>query len=203
MDSVEPVNEMCAPTRTGGFIIWLTGLSGAGKTTIARAVRGELISDQRAEVLDGDEMRGTLCRGLGYSKIDRETNIFRIGHVARFLARNGVATIVSTISPYRAGRDAVRSSAGAEGIPFLEVFLDTPLDVLIARDEKGLYRKAISGELPHFTGVSDPYERPAAPDLIFRTDNKTVRECVDGILKALCERHLLSGITASADQRPL
>jgi adenylylsulfate kinase len=179
--------------RPNGFIVWLTGLSGAGKTTLARALQDRLIPDRSVETLDGDEMRRTLCSGLGYSKADREINIRRIGYVARLLARNGVAVIVAAIAPYRDGRDEVRRLAGHEGVLFLEVFLDASIDVLIARDVKGLYSRALAGTLPEFTGISAPYERPESPDLVVRTDHEAVADCTERILGLLRERRLLPG----------
>jgi len=180
----------CVP----GFIVWLTGLSGSGKTTVARGLRDRLVTSRSVEILDGDEMRETLSRGLGYSKEDRTTNVYRIGYVAQLLARNGVMTIVSTISPYREGRNAVRERSGANGIPFVEVFLDAPLDVLAARDVKGLYKRALAGELLHFTGISDPYEPPESPDLQLHTDRETVSESVQRVLATLHDRRLLPAI---------
>jgi adenylylsulfate kinase len=180
----------------GGCIVRLTGLSGSGKTTVTGALRERLISRRFVEVLDGDDLRRTLCRDLGYSKADRETNILRLGYVARLLARNGVVTIVAAISPYRAGRDEVRHDACAEGVPFLEVFLDASLEALIARDPKDLYRKALAGEVPHFTGVSDPYERPEAPDLTLRTDCEEATESVERLVAVLRGRGLITDADA-------
>ena len=139
-------------------------------------------------------MRETLCRGLGYSKEDRTANIYRIGYVAQLLARNGVMTIVAAISPYREGRNEARNNSCANGIPFVEVFLDAPLEVLAARDVKGLYKMALAGELPHFTGISDPYEPPESPDLQLRTDQETANESVQLVLATLQERRLLPEI---------
>jgi adenylylsulfate kinase len=178
--------------RSRAFIVWLTGLSGTGKTTLAIALRDRLATTRFFEILDGDEMRATICKGLGYSKEDRQTNIYRIGCVAQQLAFNGVATIVATISPYREGRDEVRRKVSADGVPFLEIFLDVPLEVLVARDVKGLYRRALSGELAHFTGISDPYEPPERPDLRIRTDHETIEASVDRVIGVLQERGLLA-----------
>jgi adenylylsulfate kinase len=176
---------------SGGFIIWLTGLSGAGKTTLARALSDRLAGCGRIEVLDGDEMRTTLCKGLGFSREDRDANVFRIGYVATLLARHGVVTIVSAISPYRDARGEIRRAAEAQGTPFVEVYLDVPLETLIARDVKGLYRKALAGELAHFTGVSDPYEAPLEPEIVIHTNREPVAASADAILSGLAGRGLI------------
>src|SRR5947209_4147311 len=155
-------------TRFGrGFTLWFTGLSGSGKTTISEIIEKELRErDHRVEVLDGDVVRTNLSKGLGFSREDRNINILRIGFVAHLLSRNGVAVIVSAISPYKEVRDQVRRRI----IDFVEVFVDCPLEVCAERDVKGLYKKAFAGEIEQFTGVSDPYELPAAPDLVLKTD---------------------------------
>src|SRR5919106_1378336 len=153
-----------------GFTLWFTGLSGAGKTTIAEIVEHELRErERRVEVLDGDIVRTNLSKGLGFGRDDRNINVLRIGFVAKLLTRNGVAVIVSAISPYKEARDMVRQDIGDD---FVEVFVDAPLEVCAERDVKGLYKKAFSGEIPTFTGVSDPYEPPAAPELALRTDEE-------------------------------
>ena len=152
-----------------GFTLWFTGLSGAGKTTISEIVEQELRErGRKVEVLDGDVVRTNLSKGLGFSREDRDTNILRIGFVAELLSRNGVAVIVSAISPYKEARDQVRRRI----IDFVEVFVDCSLEVCAERDVKGLYKKAFDGEIEHFTGVSDPYEPPDAPDLILDTDEE-------------------------------
>jgi adenylylsulfate kinase len=174
-----------------GFILWLTGLSGAGKSTLSLALREHLAQARPVEVLDGDEVRTWLSRGLGFSREDREENVRRIGHVARLLARHGVGVIVAAISPYRGSRDEVRRLAAQEGIPFLEVYMQASLDALIARDVKGLYKKALAGELPHFTGVSDPYEAPESPDLTVRSDAEPVEAGLARALDTLRARGLL------------
>ena len=182
--------------RGGGFTLWFTGLSGAGKTTIAHLVGPEL--DRRGhivEYLDGDTVRTHLSKGLGFSKEDRDTNIRRIGYVARLLARKGVAVITAAISPYAETRDEVRRLAGRDGVPFLEVFVDAPLDTLVARDVKGLYQKALAGEIPHFTGVSDPYEPPTDADLVLDTSAVTPTEETNLILRHLVkEGYLPKGV---------
>jgi sulfate adenylyltransferase len=175
----------------GGFVVWLTGLSGAGKTTLATALTEVLEGERPLEVLDGDEIRTNLSKGLGFSKEDRDTNIRRIGYVARLLARHGVGVVTAAISPYAATRQEVRAAVEAEGIPFLEVYVHAPLETLVARDVKGLYRKALAGEIPHFTGVSDPYEAPEAPDVTVHSDRDSVEEGAERVLAALRERGLV------------
>ena len=171
-------------TLARGFTLWLTGLSGAGKSTLAAAVSKEL-RDRGipVEVLDGDEVRQNLSKGLGFSREDRDTNIRRIGYVARLLARNGVAVITAAISPYRAIRDEVREEIGA----FVEVYVKASLDECIRRDTKGLYRRALAGEIPQFTGVSDPYEEPLAPELVIDTEREEVADSASRVLDRLLE----------------
>ena len=171
-----------------GFTLWLTGLSGAGKSTLATAVAATLSGrGKRVEVLDGDEVRTNLSRGLGFSKDDRDTNIRRIGYVTKLLSRNGVIAIAAAISPYRAIRDEVRRAHCGR---FVEVFVDCPLEELVKRDAKGLYAKALAGEIQHFTGVSDPYEPPLAPEIVVRTDRETIGQSTAVILDWLDVRHL-------------
>jgi len=165
-----------------GFTLWFTGLSGAGKTTISEIVEHELRErERRVEVLDGDIVRTNLSKGLGFGREDRNINVLRIGFVANLLARNGVAVIVSAISPYKEARDQVRRRI----IDFVEVFVDAPLEVCAERDVKGLYAKAYSGEIPQFTGVSDPYEPPAAPDLVLKTDEEEPQESARRVIEKL------------------
>jgi sulfate adenylyltransferase len=180
-----------ADTNGKGFILWFTGLSGAGKSTLARGVHEKIGGSLRVEILDGDEVRTHLSKGLGFSREDRDTNIRRIGFVARLLARNGVAAIGAAISPYAEARAEVRAQAEKEGIPFLEVYAQADLASLVERDVKGLYRKALAGEVQHFTGVSDPYEAPENPDLAVRTDRETVETSLGRILALLAERGLV------------
>jgi sulfate adenylyltransferase len=175
----------------GGFVVWFTGLSGAGKSTLAEALRRRLEGERPVEVLDGDEVRTHLSKGLGFSREDRDTNIRRIGFVARLLARNGVAVVTAAISPYAETRAEVRRQAEADGIPFVEAYAEADIGALAARDVKGLYKKALAGEIAHFTGVSDPYEPPADPEVVVRTDRETVAESLARILAALEERGLL------------
>ena len=175
-----------------GFTLWLTGLSGAGKTTLAGLLATELRArGARIEVLDGDEVRTNLSKGLGFSKEDRDTNIRRIGYVCRLLSRNGVGTVSAAISPYSAVRDEVRSAVEQDGAEFIEVFVKCPIAVLAERDVKGLYKKALAGELKGFTGVSDPYQEPLAPDVVVETDRESVEFSVSKILLELERRGLI------------
>ena len=169
-------------TTSPGFTIWLTGLSGAGKSTLARSLEQALRDRQRhVEVLDGDEVRENLSKGLGFSKEDRDTNIRRIAYVAKLVSRSGGVAITAAISPYRAIRDEARAQIG----PFVEVFVRCPLNVLIQRDTKGLYAKALRGEIAQFTGVSDPYEEPLAPEVVVDTDLESVEESTRKVLHKL------------------
>lgn len=155
-----------------GATIWLTGLSGSGKSTVATACEGRLIAFARpAYVLDGDNVRHGLNGDLGFSADDRAENVRRVGHVARLLADAGIVVLVPLISPYRADRDLVRSLHLAADLPFYEVFVDTPIELCEQRDPKGLYAKARAGEITGFTGVDDPYEAPSAADLVLRPDD--------------------------------
>lgn len=181
----------------GGAILWLTGLSGAGKSTLAEAVGMRLRVMGRVEILDGDEVRTQLSKGLGFSKEDRDINVQRIGFVARLLARNDVFVITAAISPYADTRDEIRALAETEGTPFIEVFVNASLETLIARDVKGLYRRALAGEIDHFTGISDPYEVPALPDLVITTDADSLAVSTEQILKFLSVRGLRYGAMAA------
>ena len=180
-----------------GVIVWFTGLSGAGKSTLSAAVRDALAPTHAVEVLDGDEIRAYLSRDLGFSREDRDTNIRRIGFVARLLARHGVVAIAAAISPYAAVREEMRARAVADGIAFVEVFVSATLDSLVARDAKGLYRRALAGEVRNFTGISDPYEPPAAADVTVFTDRETIQESTAKILEVLAAAGLsISGSNA-------
>ena len=189
----------------GGFIVWFTGLSGAGKSTLANALRDRLQAERAVEVLDGDEIRLYLSKGLGFSKEDRDTNIRRIGFVARLLGRNGVAAVGAAISPYADTRAEVRKLAEADGVPFVEVYAEAGMDTLVSRDVKGLYKKALAGEIAHFTGVSDPYEPPTAAEVVVRSDRESVEVSLDRILAALAARGLLRGdaVAPAAKASPL
>ncbi len=174
-------------TNDTGFVLWFTGLSGAGKSTVSNALLPRLLErGHRVELLDGDEVRTNLCQELGFSRQDRDTNIARIGYVASKLAKHGVVVIVAAISPYREARDKVR----AQVANFVEVYVAAPLAVCAARDTKGLYAKALSGEIANFTGVSDPYEPPPHPEVVLHTERQPVEESVAQVLAYLEESKL-------------
>lgn len=182
--------EVSRPARDaltgGGCTVWLTGLSGAGKSTIAVALERALIDSRRlAYRLDGDNIRLGLNAGLGFDAAGRAEAVRRMGEAALLLADAGVVAVVAMISPYRAGRDAVRARHESRGVPFIEVFVDVPLDVAESRDPKGLYAKARQGQVPGFTGVSDPYEAPERPEIRLRTGSDDVQSCVTTLLRAL------------------
>jgi adenylyl-sulfate kinase len=182
-------------TEPRGFTVWFTGLSGSGKSTIAEMLYHELQArGLKAEILDGDVVRQNLSKGLGFSKEDRDTNIRRIGFVAELLTRNGVATICCPISPYKAIRDEVRAKVGA----FVEVYVYATLEELANnRDPKGLYKKAMAGEITGFTGVDDPYEEPEHPELVVDTLVETPEESLGKVLETLAELGYIE------DARPL
>ncbi len=168
-----------------GFTLWFTGLSGAGKSTLATRIADELRHrGLRVEILDGDEVRTNLSKGLGFSKEDRDTNIKRIGYVCKLLTRNGVVAISAAISPYREVRDHNRKEIGH----FIEVYVKCSIEALTKRDVKGLYKKALAGELKNFTGVSDPYEAPLNPDILVDSGTQRVEESAQAILSYL-EQH--------------
>ncbi|MGB9382049.1 adenylyl-sulfate kinase [Candidatus Binatus sp.] len=172
-----------------GFTLWFTGLSGAGKSTLANLAADELRKRaHRVEILDGDEVRTNLSKGLGFSKEDRDINIRRIGYVCNLLARNGVIAISAAISPYRDVRDEVRGLHQR----FFEVFVRCTIDKLVERDVKGLYKKALAGEIKHFTGVSDPYEEPLKPELIVDSSTETVDQSLGKLLGRLEELNYIS-----------
>jgi len=168
-----------------GLTVWFTGLSGSGKSTLSLAVNEQLAaSGYRVQLLDGDEVRLFLSQDLGFSKQDRDENIRRIGYVAELLTKNGVITLVSAISPYRSARDSVRTR-----IPnFLEVYVNAPIEECERRDVKGLYKRARSGEIKTFTGISDPYEAPLQPDVECRTDLESVPESIQRVIDAILAR---------------
>jgi len=174
-------------TTDTGFVLWLTGLSGAGKSTVAAKLAPALAErGHRVELLDGDEVRTNLCQGLGFSREDRDTNIARIGYVAGKLARHGVAVLVAAISPYREARDQVRALVDS----FVEVHVAAPLSTCAERDPKGLYAKALAGEIKHFTGVSDPYEPPVAAEIVLHTEAESVDDSVHLVVAWLEDHHL-------------
>ena len=173
-----------------GFTVWLTGLSGAGKSTIATLLGEELRRRNHAvEILDGDEVRKNLSAGLGFSREDRDANVRRIGWVAAMATRHRAAVIVAAISPYRELRDEIRRQIGS----FVEVYVKCPLDVLTRRDPKGLYRKAIAGEIGNFTGISDPYEEPLNPEIVLETNAQSPAESTRKLVDALARLGLISG----------
>lgn len=180
---------MCEHGSERGVVIWLTGLSGAGKSTLASALAPRLRAlGARVEVLDGDEVRTHLSKGLGFSREERDTNVRRIGFVAQMLARHGVFVITAAISPYRETRAWCREAARGD---FIEVFVNAPLEECARRDVKGLYRRALAGEIERFTGISDPYEAPESPEVEVRTDRVGVDQGVELVLAALRARGYL------------
>ena len=177
------------PFTHQGFTLWFTGLSGAGKSTISGIIEKRLReAGARIEVLDGDVVRENLSKGLGFSKEDRDANIRRIGFVCELLSRNGVIAMVAAISPYRAVREEIRSRIAN----FVEVYVECPLEVVAGRDVKGLYKKAIAGEIPQFTGVSDPYEPPLHPEVVVHSDRENPEESANRVWAKLEELGLIS-----------
>jgi adenylyl-sulfate kinase len=162
-----------------GCTLWFTGMSGSGKSTLSTLLVARLRDmGLRVELLDGDVIRTQLCSDLGFSKADREENIHRIGFVCELLSRNGVIAVVAAISPYRAGRDEVRARVSR----FIEIYMGCPMDILIQRDVKGLYKKALAGEIMNFTGISDPYEPPLAPEITIDSSKETPETSLERIL---------------------
>jgi adenylyl-sulfate kinase len=167
-----------------GVVLWFTGLSGAGKSTLAEAIAPKLKSHgKKVEILDGDVVRTHLSKGLGFSREDRDTNIARIAFVSHLLARNGVVVLVAAISPFRETRDKARQLIG----DFIEIHIAPPLEECIKRDVKGLYKKAIAGEIQQFTGISDPYEEPLDPELRIDTSKGSIEEGGTRILAKMRE----------------
>ena len=187
------VSRAQRPSRGG--TIWFTGFSGSGKSTIAAAVEAALIAAGRpAYLLDGDNVRHGLNGDLGFSAEDRTENVRRISHVAQLMADAGIVVLVPVISPYRAGRQWARDIHQAAGLPFVEVFVDAPIQTCMDRDVKGLYAKAVAGEIPQFTGVSDPYEPPADPELHIKTDEETPDTSVASVLLYLDTNGWMAGV---------
>ena len=177
-----------ADRPSAGATVWFTGLSGSGKSTVAAELERALVAAGRpAYLLDGDNLRHGLNADLGFTAADRSENIRRVGEVARLFADAGVVALVPVISPYRADRDRARSIHEAAGVPFVEVFVDTPLEVCEARDPKGLYAKARAGEIKGFTGIDDPYEAPLHPDLRLTPDHGDPATQAALVLKLLPE----------------
>ena len=167
------------------FVIWLTGLSASGKTTIALQLATKLREhDFKVELLDGDAIRNELSADLGFSRQDRREQIRRVVYLCKLLSKNGITCLVSVISPYRDLRNLAREEIRKVS-PFIEVFVKCSLESCIKRDPKGLYKKALSGEISNFTGLQDPYEEPLSPDVMVNTDSETVEECVDKIISAI------------------
>lgn len=186
--------ERCRQLKARGCTLWFTGLSGSGKSTIASALEGELVRrGVFAYRLDGDNIRHGLNANLGFSASDREENIRRIGEVAKLFADAGVIAITSFISPYRADRARVRALHEAAGLPFVEVFVNTPIEVCEARDPKGLYKKARAGEIKGFTGIDDPYEAPERPEIDLKTAEGSVADSVARLIGWLGDAGLLPG----------
>jgi adenylylsulfate kinase len=177
-----------------GMTVWFTGLSGAGKSTIAQKVAEELrIQRYKVEILDGDVVRQSLTKGLGFSKEDRDENIRRIGFVAEMLTRHGIIVLVPVISPYRAVREEIRQKIDS----FVEVYVDTKLSTCEQRDVKGLYQKARAGEIKGFTGIDDPYEPPNNPEVTCFTDRESIEKCADRVLQVIELRQETRSLTTA------
>jgi adenylyl-sulfate kinase len=188
-DTLEPSRASKTPAELGGevgAVLWLTGLSGAGKSTLADALVPRLrAAGKKVEVLDGDVVRTHLSKGLGFSREDRDLNVARIAFVAGLLARNGVVVLVAAVSPFRSARDEARRAIATAGATFVEIHVAPPLEECIKRDVKGLYKKAIAGEIAQFTGVSDPYEEPLHPELKIDTSAVSVDDAVQQIISRI------------------
>ena len=184
-----------SPSLGAGGTLWLTGLSGAGKTTVALAVQRKLAASGRAgarvELLDGDELRDHLSPGLGFTKQERDAHVTRVGYLARLLARNGVLVLVPVIAPYAQTRERIRDEHAAEGTPYALVYVSTSVDECARRDVKGLYAAQAEGRISHLTGVDDPYEAPASPDLDLDTTDIDTEEAADRVIALLSERGML------------
>lgn len=180
-----------------GFVVWLTGLSGSGKTTIGRSLQAQLQEMGLAvELLDGDEVRRQLSPDLGFTKNDRETHARRVVYLSRLLAKNRIITIVSLIAPYRAFREYARK----EILDYVEIYVKTPLETCIKRDPKGLYKKALKGEITDMTGIQDPYEEPINPELVIETERLTVEESAEHILYKLKQLGYIAELNFTTSQ---
>jgi bifunctional enzyme CysN/CysC len=193
-ESEVPRDARWAATGTHGATVWLTGLSGSGKSTVASALAA-LLTERGvlSYTLDGDNLRHGLNGDLGFSADDRAENVRRVGEVARLFADAGVIALVPLISPYRAGRDHARTLHEAAGLVFVEVFVDTPIEVCEQRDPKGLYAKARAGEITGFTGIDDPYEAPLAPELVLEAGRMTAADAAAAVVAILDEQGVISG----------
>ena len=191
MTSLDSRQAAAAPLLGAGATLWLTGLPSAGKTTLATALAARIGDSRPVELLDGDEVREFLSKGLGFSREDRDTNVLRIGWVAATLARHGVLVLASVISPFASTREQVRALHDGKGAGFLEVHVATPVEVCSERDVKGLYAKQAAGKLTGLTGVDAPYEAPSAPDLRVPTQDQTLEQSVDQLVSLLAGRGLV------------
>ncbi len=175
-----------------GFTLWFTGLSGSGKSTLTARLESEFkVRGYKVELLDGDVVRTNLSQGLSFSKEDRDINVRRIGFVCDLLSRNGVIALSAAISPYENVRREVRELVESHGAAFVEVYTQCSLEELVRRDVKGLYKRALAGEIQHFTGVSDPYEAPENPDVLVESDSEPIEESFEKILRHLEDRGLI------------
>jgi len=180
-----------------GAVVWFTGLPCSGKTTLAQAVARHLVNvGRRTQVLDGDELRASISRDLGFSKEDRDAHVARATSLASSVAVNGDIAIVALVSPYAEARHRARLHVQGLGAEFIEIFVDAEPTVLASRDRKHLYQRAIAGEIPHFTGISDPYEIPHSPDLTLRTDQQSIEDGIATIWSVLQKRRIVGGGTS-------
>lgn len=178
-DQVGKSNQASQASQTASPVLWFTGLSGSGKTTTAKLVQAKLCEQGRpVELLDGDELRATVCKGLGFSRVDRNENIQRMAYIAKLLSRNGVMVVVAAITPYREMREYLRKELPG----YIEIYVQSPLELCEARDVKGLYAKARRGEISSFTGITDPYEEPVHPDIILDTSTSSAEQNCQAVL---------------------
>lgn len=188
------LQDRCAIKGHQPLVLWMTGLSGSGKSTIANALEYKLVNTFRAHtyLLDGDNVRTGLNAGLGFSDEDRKENIRRVGEVAKLMYNAGLIVITAFISPFQSDRDAVRSLLKPEA--FWEVFVSCPIETCLQRDPKGLYKKAMNGGISEFTGITSPYEPPTAPEIKVETDRYSLDECVDQIIEKLIEKKIITKV---------